>query len=95
MLKPRLIWQMMFDDGVLVRTKRFVPDYVYTQAFVGFEAADEVVLIDITRSGASETSWAAMESYAERCFTPVTMGGNIGSLDDRSEERRVGKECRL
>ncbi len=82
MLKPRLIWQLMFDDGVLVRTKRFVPDYVYTQAFVGFEAADEVVLIDITRSGPSEASRVVMQGYAERCFTPVTMGGNIRSLDD-------------
>lgn len=82
MLRPRLIWQMMFDDGVLVRTKRFVPDYVYTQAFVGFEAADEVVLIDVTRSGPSGASRVAMERYADKCFTPVTMGGNIGSLDD-------------
>ena len=82
MLKPRLIWQLLFDDGVLVRTKRFVPDYVYTQAFVGFEAADEVVLIDVTRSGPSEASRAMMTRYADKCFTPITMGGHIGSLDD-------------
>ena len=82
MLKPRLIWQMMFDDGVLVRTKRFVPDYVYTRAFLGFEAADEVLLLDITRSGPSEASRRVMAEYADRCFVPATMGGNIHTLDD-------------
>lgn len=82
MLKPRLIWQMMFDDGVLVRTKRFVRDYAYTQSFLGFEAADEVLLLDITRSGPSEASRRVMADYADRCFVPTTMGGNISTLDD-------------
>lgn len=82
MLKPRLIWQLMFDDGVLVRTKRFVADYVYTQAFVGFEGADEVLLLDVTRRGRSDASFRAMADYADKCFVPVAMGGNIGCLDD-------------
>ena len=82
MLKPRLIWQLMFDDGRLVRTKRFVPDYVYTQSFVGVVAADEVLLLDVTRSGPSEASRAVMASYVDGCFIPVTMGGHIHSMDD-------------
>lgn len=82
MLKARLVWQMMFSDGALVRTKRFVPDYVYTQSFLGMESADEVFLLDVTPGGRSDASWAAMARYADGCFVPVTMGGHINSMDD-------------
>lgn len=81
-MKPRLVWQMMFSDGALVRTKRFVPDYVYTQSFLGTESADEVFLLDVTPGGRSDASWAAMERYAGDCFVPVTMGGHIHLMDD-------------
>lgn len=82
MLKSRLVWQMMFSDGALVRTKRFVPDYVYTQSFLGVESADEVFLLDVTPGGRSDASWSAMGRYAGGCFVPVTMGGHIHSMDD-------------
>ena len=82
MLKSRLVWQMMFSDGALVRTKRFVPDYVYTQSFLGMESADEVFLLDVTPGGRSEASLAAMGRYADGSFVPVTLGGHIHSMDD-------------
>ena len=36
----------------------------------------------------------AEESYDATVFTCPHCGGEIISMDDRSEERRVGKECR-
>lgn len=82
MLKRRVAICLLFNDGVLFRTKKFQPDYRYTTAFVGVDAVDEVFLIDITRSGPSQASWDAMKGYADRCYAPVTMGGHIKTLDD-------------
>lgn len=82
MLKARVIISLCFDDGVLMRTKRFVADYRYTQAHLAVDAVDEVILVDITRAGPSAASRAAMAGYAERCFAPVTMGGWVRSVDD-------------
>lgn len=82
MLKRRVCIALLFNDGVLFRTKKFQPDYRYTTAFLGVDAVDEVFLIDITRSGPSKASHEAMKAYADRCFSPVTMGGHIKSLDD-------------
>ena len=82
MLKRRVIIGLMFDDGVLVRTKHFKADYRYTQQFLAVDAIDEAILVDITRGGSSGKSAQAMAAFADRCFAPVTMGGSIKNLDD-------------
>lgn len=92
MLKCRVIISLCFDDGVLMRTKRFVADYRYTQAYLAVDAVDEVFLVDITRSGPSEASRAAMAGYAERCFAPVTMGGWVGSVAGVREMFALGAD---
>ena len=51
MLKHRVICCFTFNDGVLTRTKRFQPDYIYTSSFLGSEHIDEVLLLDVTRGG--------------------------------------------
>lgn len=83
---------LMFDDGVLVRTKRFVPDYPYTQSFLATEAIDEAVAIDVTRSTPSAKSWKAMGAFADRCFAPITMGGQIRSTGDVSRFFDLGAD---
>lgn len=92
MLKRRVIIGLMFDDGVLVRTKRFVPDYRYTQSFLAVDAIDEAILVDVTRAGPSEASHGAMAAFADRCFAPVTMGGWIRSEDDVSRFFDLGAD---
>ena len=49
MLRKRLITVLTFNDGVLFRTKDFIPDYRYTANFVDAWSIDEIVLLDITR----------------------------------------------
>jgi cyclase len=92
LLKRRVIIALCFDDGLLMRTKRFVADYRYTQAYLSVDAVDEAFLIDITRSGPSEASRVAMASYAERCFAPVTMGGWVRSVEDAKELFAIGAD---
>ena len=81
MLKRRVMIGLMFDGGVLMRTKGFRADYRYTQAFLAAEAIDEAVLIDIGRGGPSGASREAMEAFGRRCFAPVAMGGWIDGLE--------------
>jgi cyclase len=91
LLKRRVIICLLINDGVLFRTKKFVPDYRYTQSFVS-DAADEVFMIDITRGGPSEASRKAMKAYGDRCYTPLTMGGHIKSLDDVKRYIDIGAD---
>lgn len=80
-LKKRVIACLLLNDGVLFRTKKFVPDYRYTANFVGTEAVDEVFIIDVTKGGPSPKFHEAARAYADKCFVPVTMGGWVQSLD--------------
>jgi cyclase len=73
---------LLFDHGVLHRTKNFKADYRYSQSFLGTKYLDEVFLIDISRDGPSPESHQAMASFAEKCFVPATMGGWVRSIDD-------------
>ena len=73
-------------DGVLHRTKRFVPDYRYTTRLVGNRNADEVVIIDVTpverRAAQRHLFYEALKQYAEECYSPITVGGGIRTLEE-------------
>ena len=83
MLKKRVIIVLQLNNGVLFRTKNFVPDYRYTQSFLGAENCDEVVMLDITRpADYSRAPFGdAMQPYVEKCYVPVTAGGHVSGLD--------------
>jgi cyclase len=88
MLKRRVIITLQLNDGVLFRTKQFRPDYRYTQSFLGSENADEVTIVDITRYEAipplekRKSFVDAAMGYARFCYTPLTIGGGIRTMDD-------------
>lgn len=87
-----MIVQLCLNDGVLFRTKLFHPDYRFTLNFVGTDAVDEVLVLDISRAGPSPNSWKAMSGYAERCFSPITMGGWVRKLEDVSRFMSMGAD---
>lgn len=86
MLCRRVVILLCFCDGVLHRTKRFVPDYRYTTALLGNRNADEVVIIDVTpaerRAEQRPLFYAALERYAAECFSPITVGGGIRTVEE-------------
>ena len=92
MLKVRVIITLTFNDGVLFRTKKFVPDYRYTQNYLSVDSVDEVFLVDITKTGPSAASLKAMERYSDNCFAPVTMGGWVRSVDDVKKLFDIGAD---
>jgi len=49
MLRNRLITVLTFNNGVLFRSKNFIPDYRYTLNFVDSWLIDEIIILDITR----------------------------------------------
>lgn len=49
MLAKRIVTTLMLNNGILFRTKNFIPDYRYTLNFIDMWSVDEVVVIDITR----------------------------------------------
>lgn len=84
MVRRRLITILTFVDGVLFRTKLFQPDYRYTLSFVDAWSVDEVILLDVTRTGrgANQARFLdVLEQFAGRCFVPLTAGGGVRSVE--------------
>ena len=79
MLARRVILCLTFDQGVLMRTKKFQADYRYTQAHCVAPDADELVLLDITRSGPWPAFPDLVSRYCRRLDIPATAGGNVRS----------------
>jgi len=85
MLCKRLVIVLTFNDGVLTRTKKFSPDYIYTKNFVDVLDVDEMVFLDVTRGGNREAFFRGIGAIMDNCFAPTTLGGGIRTLDDVKE----------
>lgn len=86
MLRNRLISVLTFNNGVLFRTKNFIPDYRYTLNFVDSWSIDEIVILDITRNKENnrEKFFETVRNFAKGCFVPLSVGGGIVSENDFS-----------
>jgi cyclase len=94
MLRHRLVTVLTFNDGVLFRTKRFRPDYRYTQNFVDAWLVDEIVALDVTRpgQGSREAFYDVVSDLAADCFVPLSCGGGVRSIDDVHTLLRLGAD---
>jgi len=81
MLKKRLIISLTFNEGVLFRTKKFVPDYRYTKNFIDLWNADEIILIDVSKNKnkLKDNFLDVIKFFIENCHLPITVGGGINS----------------
>ena len=68
MLKKRIIITLTFLDGVLFRTKKFIPDYRYTKNFVGLWSIDEIILIDISKKKFSKSFKEIINHFSKKLF---------------------------
>jgi cyclase len=82
MLKKRIIISLTFKDGILFRTKNFIPDYRYTKNFVDFWSIDELILIDISKKKFQKTFLNIINFFSNNCFVPISVGGGISSIKD-------------
>jgi cyclase len=84
MLRKRLVTVLTFFNGVLFRSKNFIPDYRYTANFIDAWSIDELILLDITRpeNRNRDVFLNLVSEFSRRCFVPLCVGGGISSLDD-------------
>ena len=65
MLKKRLIIALTFLDGVLFRTKKFIPDYRYTKNFIDLFSIDELIIIDISKNKFSNNFLEVVDYFSK------------------------------
>ena len=84
MIRKRLITVLTFNNGILFRTKYFIPDYRYTFNFVDTWSVDEIIVLDVTRPGEGEREnfYSVLYQLAEKCFVPLAAGGKVRSITD-------------
>ncbi len=94
MLRKRVITVLTFNNGVLFRTKDFIPDYRYTANFIDNWSVDEIVILDITRpnEGDKENFYSCVMEFSENCFVPLSVGGGVRSLEDFETLLRKGAD---
>ena len=94
MLRNRLVSVLTFNEGILFRTKLFVPDYRYTLNFVDAWSIDEIIVLDITRDKHSSENnfFRVIEDFSKRCFVPIAAGGGIRSKKDVDRYLSLGAD---
>ena len=85
MLAKRIITTLMLNNGVLYRSKNFIPDYRYTLNFIDMWSVDEVVVIDISRElnfedKKKEIFFDQLRNISANACVPLTAGGGIRTL---------------
>lgn len=94
MIRKRVITVLTFNNGVLFRTRGFTPDYRYTANFIDTWSVDEIVALDITRSGQGDRKHfeQAVANIARQCFVPLTVGGGVRTLSDFRRLLSIGAD---
>ena len=88
MLKMRVIPCLDVKDGRVVKGVNFVDlvdagDPVAQARFYDREGADELCFLDITASAENrDTLYDVVRRTAEQCFTPLTVGGGVRTVED-------------
>ncbi len=92
MLKKRIVISLTFLEGVLYRTKNFIPDYRYTKNFIDMYSIDEIILIDITKKKLKKSFINLVKGFVENCNVPIAVGGGIMSQEKASLLLGMGVE---
>lgn len=93
MLKKRLILVLTFNDGILFRTKKFIPDYRYTKNFIDLWSADEIILLDISKKNKlSQKFLDIVNFFSLNCFLPISVGGGIKTFKDADNLFKQGAD---
>ncbi len=91
MLKKRVIISLTFIDGVLFRTKKFIPDYRYTKNFIDMWNCDEIILNDISKENKqSDNFLSIVKQFVSQSFVPISAGGGLDNFDKISKLFSLG-----
>lgn len=86
MLSKRIVGSLIVKDGIVVQSLGFSRYLPVGSAEVAVEflnqwGVDEIVVLDITASAASEPNYALVERLAKKVRVPLAYGGGVRSLD--------------
>lgn len=86
-LPKRIIFSLNFLDGILYRSRNFIPDYRYTHNFIDLWSIDEIVILDITRdinfqSSRKKNFIDVLNNLSKNSFVPFSVGGHIKELNE-------------
>ncbi len=83
MIAKRVIVVLTFFEGVLYRTKKFKPDYRYTDNFIDNKLVDEIVIIDVSETKTNRNLfYNSIKKISKSCFVPITVGGHIDDINE-------------
>ena len=89
MLKKRLIFTLLYNNGKFVLSRNFrlqeVGDINWLQTHYNFSsisrAIDELIILDVSRNYIdSELFLENVKQITKGCFVPITIGGHLHSL---------------
>ncbi len=93
MIAKRIIAVLTFDNGILTRTKNFIPDYRYTSNFINNSLFDAIVLIDVSKSNKYRKNfYKVVQDFAKNCFVPICVGGSISSINEVKKFQKIGAD---
>jgi cyclase len=77
----------------LFRTKKFKPDYRYTQSQVDIDIADEIFVIDVSPRGSDRKPYYdTLERIAGECFVPIAAGGHVHDWEEAKRLLDLGAD---
>lgn len=91
----RIIGLVLINAGLVCRTRNFVSDYLYTEAFIDTTNFDEIAFIDVTTKKTTESLKLFAETIDNLMINsqlPVAIGGDIKSIEDIWLYRKFGAD---
>lgn len=96
MLKKRVVIALLFNKGVLYRTRNFVPNNIYTHNFIDTWSVDEIVMLDISREDENKQEFedflTVVRKISKNCFVPLSVGGRVASIEDAEKYLKNGAD---
>lgn len=94
MLAKRIIPTLLYKDRLLVKGEGFKSDRVVGNALQAarihaMRSVDELVMLDV---GDGEPDYEMIRLLTDNCFTPVTVGGGIKSVEDVQKLLNAGAD---
>lgn len=88
---------VLLSGGYAVKTRKFqkpvyIGDPINTVKIMNTKGADELFLLDIRASEASEINFGLIADIASEAFMPVAYGGGIQSVEDAERVLELGVE---
>ena len=84
----RIIPILLLKDDGLVKTinftnSKYIGDPINAVKIFSEKEADEIIILDITASLNDKINFDLLSKVFGECFTPITYGGGINSLEDK------------